>query len=83
MRSGIAQILLQDDRFRQDVKRFWQISVARYTVEISGFSHFFGFDRIGWSIAGTFKSYESLANRPKRRVGMAIAKIAAWTKPSF
>src|SRR5215510_13904086 len=43
-------------------------------VEISGFSHFFGFEALRRSRAGAVNPSEYLENRPNWQVGMAFAK---------
>lgn len=46
------------------------------TVEISGYSHFFGFEGLIPPYRGGGQVYEYLGNRPKWHVGMPIAKTA-------
>jgi hypothetical protein len=46
------------------------------TVEISGYSHFFGFEALIRPHRDFCQVYEYLGNRPKRHVGMPIAKTA-------
>jgi len=52
-----------------------QYAVA-HTVEISGYSHFFGLEALIRPLTGRGQVYEYLRKRPKSHVGMPIAKTA-------